>query len=93
MSKRRTPKLGQSLTVEITELDLQAAIRAGRGGLAIERALKRAFPGATNIRSVDYGRDANGFWYWRSGAGQYGPFPTKEAAERHEIDFAEGRVS
>jgi hypothetical protein len=94
MTKRRKqPHLGKSFTVEIIELDLEAAIRAGRGGLAIERALKRAFPGATNIRSVDYGTDAHGFWYWRSGAGMWGPFPTKEAAEQLELELAEGRPS
>jgi len=88
MSKRRKPRPGHKLHLQITEMDIEAALREGRGGVMIERALRRAFPGATNIRHVDYGIDANGQWCWRSGAGEHGPFPTKEAAEEHEQEFA-----
>jgi hypothetical protein len=89
VSKRRKPRLGRSFTLEVTAIDIEAAIREDRFGVAIERALRRAFPGATDIRHVDYGTDASGRWHWRSGAGQYGPFPTREAAEEHEQEFAE----
>jgi hypothetical protein len=68
-------------------MDIEAALREGRGGVALERALRRAFPGATNIRHVDFGTDDDGQWYWRDGAGEYGPFPTRKAAEQHEANF------